>query len=172
MPFPHWPTRAHQVERKEAVGERGLLNPLLPQAFSRSGGQLREAGQAVTSSPYQWKGLLPRAPLLRLCPTPAPQLMAGAGEDPCSPCRIYALNGFPREWLSKSLTLIKTGHEWQVDTGGGGGVGMWLYHNFQGGDHCRGHPSPLHCCFLKETALVSSKRARGAPAGALIPGKL
>lgn len=110
LPSPAGPHVHIWVERTEPVGESGLINPSLSQAFSRS--RRATKGQAAPSFPYQWKGLLPRDPLLSLCTTPSSQSKAGAGEDPCGPGSICTLNGFPRECLSKLLILIKTNHEW------------------------------------------------------------
>lgn len=143
LPSPAGPHVHIWVERTEPVGESGLINPSLSQAFSRS--RRATKGQAAPSFPYQWKGLLPRGPLLSLCTTPSSQSKAGAGEDPCGPGSICTLNGFPRECLSKLLILIKTNHEWQ---GAAGGRGPWLHHTFRGGDHHSSAPCPLHCCFL------------------------
>lgn len=109
------------VQRREPVGDRGLLNPPLPQTLSRSRRAVRS--QAGLQHPPQTSGRASFPEPLSSAFVPPPQSMAGAGEEPCGPGRIHALNGFPRKWLSKSLILMKTGPQWQVATAAGGGRG-------------------------------------------------
>lgn len=128
------------VQRKEPVGQRGCLTRHCPRPLQGQGEQL-ESGWAATSSPNQCRASFPE-PLSSAFALPP--IDGWAGEEPCGPGRIHALSGFPREWLSKSLILMKTGQSGRrLQRLEGGGAGLWLHRTFRGGD-----PSPLHCCFL------------------------